>query len=201
MVLLQLEPEVFAMMKLIVSTFIGVSVLAALPHYASDIMGSFADRQGEQAEIAASSALEAEARLFAANPAEQHTASYAIGSSMRIAPDAQGHFSGAFRINGRTVDGLIDTGATYVAMNLSTARRLGVNPPHASFTHGVSTANGETSAARVTLDRMAIGPIEIRDVEAFVLDDSKLSITLIGMSFMNRLESFRVEDGELLLIN
>lgn len=189
------------MMKLIVSTFIGVSVLAALPHYASDIIGTFSDRRSEQAEIAASTAREAEARLLTAAPAPQHRASYAVGHSMRIAPDEKGHFSGEFRINGRTVEGLIDTGATYVAMNVSTARRLGVSPPADAFTHGVSTANGETSAARVTLGRMAIGPIEVEDVEAFVLDDSKLSITLIGMSFMNRLESFRVEDGELLLVN
>lgn len=189
------------MMKLIVSTFVGVSVLAALPHYASDIMGSFEDRRSEQAEIAASTAQEAEARLFSTQPTTQHTASYAVGRSMRIAPDPQGHFSGAFRINGQTVEGLVDTGATYVAMNLSTARLLGVNPPAGAFTHGVSTANGQTSAARVTLERMEIGPIEVEDVEAFVLDDSKLSITLIGMSFMNRLESFRVEDGELLLVN
>ncbi|WP_099866128.1 TIGR02281 family clan AA aspartic protease [Pararhizobium haloflavum] len=188
------------MIRLVVCTVLGASLLAALPHYASRMQETLEARRQTEAADAATAAQQAQARLEAdAQPA--YRASYAGGRSMRIAPDAQGHFNGQFRINGRTVEGLVDTGATYVAMNMSTARKLGVAPAGDAFTFGVSTANGETRAARVTLDRMEIGPIRVEDVEAFVLEDANLAITLVGMSFMSRLETYRVENGELLMMD
>ena len=112
-----------------------------------------------------------------------------------------GHFSADFRINGRAVKGLIDTGATYVAINTSTARTLGLGLANSDFKHQVRTANGVTSAALVSLDRMEIGAITVHDIEAFVLNDQALSATLIGMSFMSKLQSYRVKDNRLELVN
>jgi aspartyl protease family protein len=65
----------------------------------------------------------------------------------------------------------------------------------------VRTANGVTRAALVNLDKMEIGAISVDDVEAFVLDDKALSSTLIGMSFMSKLQSYRVKDNRLELVN
>jgi len=63
----------------------------------------------------------------------------------------------------------------------------------------VNTANGTTKAAHVILDRVEIGGIRVRDVEAFVLKDDALSFTLVGMSFLRRLASYSVADGSLSL--
>lgn len=119
--------------------------------------------------------------------------------SMRLQADAQGHFNGDFKINGKPVQGMIDTGATYVALNESLARRLGYGGNQLDFRYAVNTANGQTKAAHVTLDRMEIGGIRVQGVEAFVLRDDALSHTLVGMSFLKKLDSYSVADGALSL--
>ena len=55
-------------------------------------------------------------------------------------------------------------------------------------------------AAPAVLNRIEIGGISVRDVQALVLPDKALSGTLIGMTFLSRLSSFRVEDGALHLV-
>ncbi|MBX9459743.1 MAG: TIGR02281 family clan AA aspartic protease, partial [Rhizobium sp.] len=58
-----------------------------------------------------------------------------------------GHFAGRFRINGKPVDSLIDTGATFVTMSESTARNLGYGGNELRFRYEVLTANGKVKAA------------------------------------------------------
>ena len=113
----------------------------------------------------------------------------------------EGHFSADFHINGRYVRGLIDTGATYVAINRTTARNLGIAIANSDFKHEVRTANGLTRAAMVMIDRIEVGSVSVGGVEAFVLDDKALSSTLIGMSFMSKLQSYRVTNNKLELVN
>lgn len=114
--------------------------------------------------------------------------------------DARGHFSASFRLNGRQIDAMIDTGASVVAINLSTARRIGVQVGNADFVHDVSTANGTVKAAIANIDRLQIGRIEVENVQAMVLQDKALSGTLIGMSFLSRLARYQVEGGALLMV-
>ncbi|WP_064821139.1 TIGR02281 family clan AA aspartic protease [Rhizobium phaseoli] len=118
---------------------------------------------------------------------------------IRLQADAQGHYTGNFKINGKPVQGLIDTGATYVALNETLARRMGFTANQLDFRYGVNTANGQTKAAQVTLDGIEIGGIRVRDVEAFVLKDEALTTTLVGMSFLKKLASYSVADGSLSL--
>jgi aspartyl protease family protein len=63
----------------------------------------------------------------------------------------------------------------------------------------VSTANGKVDAARVVLDRVEIGNVLVRDVEGIVLPKGAYDGTLLGMSFLNKLSRFKVEDGTLYL--
>ncbi|MFP1630397.1 TIGR02281 family clan AA aspartic protease [Zhengella sp. ZM62] len=111
--------------------------------------------------------------------------------------DDLGHFRDEFRLNGRPLEALVDTGATLVAINNSTARRIGIRLSRPDFIYEVNTANGKTKAAAATIERIRIGRIEVRDVKAVVMDDKALSGTLIGMSFLKRLDSFRVEGNTL----
>lgn len=122
------------------------------------------------------------------------------GRRMRLEADARGHFSGDFRINGSKVPAMIDTGATVVAINKSTARRIGLSIARDDFQHSVDTANGRTKAAAVNIDRLEIGRIIVENVQAVVLEDSALSGTLIGMSFLRRLSKYQVENGALVMV-
>lgn len=170
---------------MLVRTVIFASVAAVLATQIPTLVGK---RSGE---VVASA-------NFVTGNAEQGRAT-ASGGTMRLRADAQGHYSGDFRINGRQVQGLIDTGATYVALNESFARRLGYTGNQLDFRYSVDTANGKTKAAHVTLDRVEIGGIRVRDVEAFVLKDGALSSTLVGVSFLRKLASYSVADGSLSL--
>jgi aspartyl protease family protein len=122
-----------------------------------------------------------------------------LGRKVRLPVDARGHFAGDFRLNGHDVPALIDTGATVVAINVSTARRIGIVLTPSDFTHSVATANGETKAAAAMIDTVRIGKIYIDKVPAVVLEDSALSGTLVGMSFLKRLSKYEVENGAMIL--
>lgn len=116
-----------------------------------------------------------------------------------IKANQSGHFVATFQVNGRSVSGLIDTGATFVALNETMARQLGVSRSDLDYRYAVTTANGMTRAAHITLDRIEIGNVRVRNVEAYVLKDNSLTGMLIGMSFLNRLASYKVEAGTLYL--
>ena len=111
-----------------------------------------------------------------------------------------GHYTGTFKMNGKPVDAMVDTDASLVAINVSTARRLGFSPAALDFRYQVNTANGSIKAAHIVLDRVEVGSIRVRDVDAFVLGDEALSSTLVGMSFMKKLRSYTAEKQTLRMI-
>lgn len=122
-----------------------------------------------------------------------------LGRKVRIEAGQGGHYTAEFELNGRRVPALIDTGATFVAINESTARRIGINVAAGDFRYDVNTANGKARAAAAMIDRLEIGRITVSDVRALVLEDEALAHTLVGMSFLNRLSRFEVKRGALLL--
>ena len=126
-------------------------------------------------------------------------AALSLPGTFTLDAGTNGHFSGSFQLNGRTVTGLVDTGATFVAMNEKTARQLGFTGNSLDFRYAVNTANGPAPAANVVLDRVEIGSVRTQGVEAFVLKDDALSGTLIGMSFLKKLKSYSVENGKMVL--
>lgn len=123
-----------------------------------------------------------------------------LGRKVIIPADAKGQFEGQFRVNDRNVKALVDTGATLVAINVSTAVKAGIKLKPSDFQHEVQTANGKTLAAAVMIESMEIGRIRVKDVEALILQDSALHITLVGMSFLRRLDRFQIQDHTLLLV-
>ena len=121
------------------------------------------------------------------------------GRRVEIPMGPRGHYSAEFRVNGARIEAMIDTGATLVAINRSTAARLGLNLTAKDFKYKVDTANGPALAAAAVIDSLQIGRIRVEGVQAAVLEDKSLKQTLVGMSFLNRLSTFRVERGKLLL--
>ncbi len=121
------------------------------------------------------------------------------GRTARIAMDSRGHFVTTARMNGRRIKVLVDTGATSVAINQSTARRLGIHLKKSDFRYKVNTANGTIKAAVAMIDEIQIGRIIVKNVQASVVGDKSLSSTLLGMSFLKELHKFEIANSELVL--
>jgi aspartyl protease family protein len=98
-----------------------------------------------------------------------------------------GHFETPAEINGRSVDVMVDTGATMVAMTYEDAERAGIFPRPSEFTASASTANGIAKFAPVNIGSITIGNITVRNVQGAVSERGKLKTTLLGMTFLSRL--------------
>ena len=120
-------------------------------------------------------------------------------SATELKADGNGHYFAEADINGTTIAVLIDTGASGVALSYEDADRIGLRPHSLDYDTPVSTANGIVNAARVTLSRVEVDNVRVRDVEGIVLPEGALRGSLLGMSFLGRLSSFKIEDGVLYL--
>lgn len=130
---------------------------------------------------------------------KQSPSTFTSGSKVVIPMDERGHFQTDFKLNGRKFNALVDTGATYVAMNRSTASRMGIKVTSQEMKYKVSTANGQAPAAAVMIDEISIGKIRVNNVPALVLDDAALDGILMGMSFLKELDRFAIENRTLIL--
>ncbi len=120
-------------------------------------------------------------------------------NEVRISAGHDNQYYVNVEINSRSASFLIDTGASYVALRESDARKAGIYTSWTDFTYPVRTANGETKAAYVTLDQMEIDDIRVEGVKAFILPDDQLSTNLLGMSFLSRIDSVEARSGEMVL--
>ena len=94
---------------------------------------------------------------------------------------------------------VIDTGATSVVLTYETAKAAGLPLELLDYNVDVETAGGHVRAARLTLDRLAVGKLVERSVPALVVPRGQMKTNLLGMSFLNRLESWEVRADRLML--
>ena len=111
-----------------------------------------------------------------------------------------GHFETPAELNGRSVQVMVDTGASLVALTYEDAERAGIFVRNSDFTHQSQTANGIAKFAPVMLDRVSIGGITVRNVQAAVSERGKLQITLLGMSFLGKLSRTEMRKGGVLVL-
>ena len=121
------------------------------------------------------------------------------GRTVEIARGAGGGFSVGAHINGARVAMVLDTGASAVVLTQEAAKAAGLPLEVLNYSVNVDTANGRARAAPVTLDRLSIGDITERSVPALVAQGGQLRTSLLGMSFLNRLESWEVRGDKLML--
>ena len=119
--------------------------------------------------------------------------------SLNIPRDTRGHFRTEGRIDGQRIAFMVDTGASVVALNESSAARFGLYPTPGQYTANVSTANGIVKAARTRIEMLDVGGLIVRDVDAMVLPDEALSENLLGLSFLSRLKRFEYANGQMVL--
>jgi aspartyl protease family protein len=126
-----------------------------------------------------------------------HVASH--GRNVDVVRANTGDFAVAAHINGARVPMLLDTGATSVVLTQDAAKAAGLPIEVLNYSITVDTANGRTRAAAVTLDRLAVGSLTEHAVPALVAQPGQLKNNLLGMSFLNRLESWEVRGDKLRL--
>jgi aspartyl protease family protein len=94
---------------------------------------------------------------------------------------------------------MVDTGASVVALNESSAARFGLRPSRSDYRATVTTANGTVKAAPTRLAMVEVGGLIVRDVDAMVLPDEALSENLLGLSFLSKLKRFEYANGKMVL--
>lgn len=112
--------------------------------------------------------------------------------SVSLTADARGHFAASGSLNGYPTTFLVDTGATAIAISATEAKRIGLDYKAGQAT-GVGTAAGVVPAWRVTFNTVKVGGITVNQVDGMVVETG-LSVPLLGMSFLNRMEMKR--DGQ-----
>lgn len=123
----------------------------------------------------------------------------ARGGIVELRAASDGHFQTTAYVNGRPVEVLVDTGATHVALSHDDAQRAGIFLSPSDFTHQAMTANGYTKVAPVTIARIEIQDIVVRNVQGSVHQRGGLQQTLLGMSFLHRLGRAEMRQGILIL--
>ena len=121
------------------------------------------------------------------------------GRTVEIARGRGGSFDVSTRVNGGTVPMILDTGASAVVLTQDAARAAGLPLEVLSYSVAVDTANGKTRAAAVTLDSVSVGGLTERSVPALIAQPGQLRTSLLGMSFLNRLESWEVRGDKLIM--
>ncbi|WP_298359666.1 TIGR02281 family clan AA aspartic protease [Rhodoblastus sp.] len=146
------------------------------------------------------------AQIGAAPPAPNDSAppaaaqlSHASFGVVELEPDRNAQYRTDIEIDGTSLSAMVDTGATFVTLTAEDARRLNIEPPASAYNIPVQTANGTSKVAHVRLREIRVNDIAIRDVDALVAPPGALNITLLGMSFLKKLESFHVADGRFVM--
>jgi aspartyl protease family protein len=111
------------------------------------------------------------------------------GSRIVLQESGGGHFTTAGQINGRAVQFLVDTGATFIAMSMADAERVGLNYKTGQPVR-MSTANGVSTGYHIKLSSVRIGDVEVYEVDAVVTPQG-MPFMLLGNSFLSRFQMKR----------
>jgi aspartyl protease family protein len=119
--------------------------------------------------------------------------------AVQVSRGQSGEFTLQAKINGVAAPMVVDTGATSVVLTYETAKAAGLPLELLDYNVDLETAGGRTRAARLTLDRLAIGNLVERSIPALVVPHGQMKTNLLGMTFLDRLESWEVRADHLML--
>ncbi|HJO66016.1 MAG TPA: TIGR02281 family clan AA aspartic protease [Sphingomonas sanguinis] len=121
-----------------------------------------------------------------------------VGDTVRIRMSPDGHFWARVTIGDVSRRMLVDSGATLTALSSDTARAVGLKPAKPVFPVILNTANGMIRAQTAQIDSLRIGTIRADDVPV-VVSPAFGDTDVLGMNFLSRLKSWRVEGSTLIL--
>jgi len=117
---------------------------------------------------------------------------------LTLSEGAGGHFSVYGAVNGVRIAFMIDTGATDIVLDPSDAKRLGIDLDSLKFDRPFGSANGIGYGAKTVVESLAVGPIQLSNVEVSI-NKAEMGASLLGMAFLKRLKSYSVSGGKLIL--
>jgi aspartyl protease family protein len=120
------------------------------------------------------------------------------GTVLKVPMSNDGHYWVDAQVNGQSVRFLIDSGASTTALGQQTASTLPLLPDPGSNMVMVQTANGPVSAQRAIVAEMDVGPIRATQLPVIV-SPAFGTVNVLGMNFLGKLKSWRVEDGVMIL--
>jgi aspartyl protease family protein len=120
------------------------------------------------------------------------------GTVLKVPLSNDGHYWVDAQVNGQSVRFLIDSGASTTALGQQTASTLPLLPDPGSNMVMVQTANGPVSAQRAIVAEMDVGPIRATQLPVIV-SPAFGTVNVLGMNFLGKLKSWRVEDGVMIL--
>jgi aspartyl protease family protein len=115
-----------------------------------------------------------------------------------IAISNDGHFYADIKINQKPVRFMVDTGASDIALNLSDAKRVGIDVNNLSSFKQYQTANGSIVSGLAEVDEVELAGVTFNDVTVSV-NESNMGISLLGMSFLKRFKKYEFYQDRLVL--
>ena len=164
--------------------FFAILATKGIEHFADRGLGAAGERDRQAA-----------AQSAAAYQADE---SYATHDQLVLRSSRNGHFTLEAEVDGTPIDFMVDTGATTVVLSPADASRVGLNPATLDYNAVFETGNGRTRVALVTLDELTIGSLDLYDVEAAVIT-KPMSMSLLGMSALERLDGYEVHGDQMIL--
>ena len=120
------------------------------------------------------------------------------GGVIEVPRAFDGHYYLKMDVNGRTVEFVVDTGATDIVLTREDAERLGIDTSSLLYSGLANTANGTVRTARVALSEVSLGGVTDRNVPA-VVNEGEMDGSLLGMRYLQRFSRLEISDGKLLL--
>lgn len=171
------------LLALVVAAFVGIG---ALPEGAENIGG------GSETLLSGD-----EPGIEPAEPSRDAYAAWVAGATeLARAPD--GHFYADATVDGASLEFLVDTGASVVALTGTDARKAGLVWSAADVRPVARGASGPVHGVEVSLDRVTLGGHEARNVRAVIVPDG-LAVSLLGQSFLTTIRPVRIEDDRMVL--
>ena len=121
-----------------------------------------------------------------------------MGGEVALERDADGHFYADVTVDGTTVNMLVDTGASVIALTGEDAEAMGIYWDSSKVRPIAQGASGAVYGVPVTLERVAVGQLEVGNVEAVVVPDG-LGISLLGQSFLGQVERVEMDQHKMVL--
>ena len=183
---------------------IGVSIVGSMMARARIPLGRFLNRASTVALVGILAVVvlqlgRIDSRLDLSIPALGMPEQVVAGGETRVEQARDGHFWLTGTVNGVEARFLVDTGATLTAVSPDLAAEAGLAPRSSGLPIMMETANGTVAAQLTTIDRIALGSVEARGLDA-VIAPRLGSTNVIGMNLLSRLESYQVKGGELILV-
>jgi aspartyl protease family protein len=122
-----------------------------------------------------------------------------VGERTLVVPQGEdGHYVVDGLINGQRVRFMVDTGATETVLSPADAKRIGVPVDTLNYGYETETANGKGYSAAYDASSLEIGSIKLEGFRVMV-NKAPMSGSLLGMSFLKRLDAFEFRDRQMIL--